>query len=107
MKKLLAILILFSIYSTIKIPFIDRDIEWGFDFNGIIEKLKSTVPQYIKQIQQELEKFKTYANEKKDEVIKKVTDEAKAQYEKIKEDPIEYFKPIAEKATEAANYIQQ
>ena len=107
MKKLFAILILFSIYSTIKIPFIDRDIEWGFDFNGIIEKLKSTVPQYIKQIQQELEKFKTYANEKKDEIIKKVTEEAKAQYDKIKEDPVEYFKPIAEKATEAANYIQQ
>lgn len=107
MKKLFAILILFSIYSTIKIPFIDRDIEWGFDFNGFIAKLKSTIPQYIKRIQQELEKFKTYANEKKDEMIKKVTDEAKAQYEKIKEDPIEYFKPIAEKATEAANYLQQ
>ena len=107
MKKLFALLILFSIYSTIKIPFIDRDIEWGFDFNGIIAKLKSTVPQYIQKIQQELENFKGYANEKKDEIIKKVTEEAKAEFEKIKEDPVEYFKPIAEKATEAANYLQQ
>lgn len=107
MKKLFALLILFSIYSTIKIPFIDRDIEWGFDFNGIIEKLKSAVPQYIKQIQEKLEDFKSYANDKKDEIIKKVTEDAKAQYDKIKEDPVEYFKPIAEKATEAANYLQQ
>jgi hypothetical protein len=107
MKKLFAILILFSIYSTIKIPFIDRDIEWGFDFNSFIEKLKSKIPDYIRNIQKELEKFKTYANDKKDQIIKKVTEEAKEQYEKIKEDPLEYFKPIAEKTTEAANYLQQ
>lgn len=107
MKKLFAILILFSIYSTIKIPFIEVDIEWGFDFNGFIKNLKSSIPTHIQNIQKKLEEFKTYANEKKDEAIKKVTEEAKAEYEKIKEDPIEYFKPIVEKATEAANYLQQ
>lgn len=107
MKKLFTILILFSIYSTIKIPFIDRDIEWNFDFNAIISKLKSGIPKYIEEIQNELKKFKEYAEEKKDEIIKTVSEEAKAQYEQMKEDPIAYFKPYAEKATAAANYLQQ
>lgn len=107
MRKLFTILILFSVYSTIKIPFTDRDIEWSFDFNEFIKKLKSKIPDYIERIQKELENFKNYAKEKKDEIIKKVTEEAKAQYEKIKDDPLVYFKPIAEKATEAANYLQQ
>jgi len=103
MKKLFIIFFLFSIYTTIKIPFIDRDIEWSFDFNAFIEKLKSTFPQYIKNIQEELEKFKGYIKAQKDETITKATDESKVQYEKIKEDPLEYFKPIAEEATKAAN----
>ena len=106
MKNLLGILILITICFSIRIPYTEWDIEWNVDIYSIFDKLKTSIPEYIKNIQSKLDNFKKQVETRKNEIIKEITSKAKEEYEKAKENPKEYLKPLIEKATEAAKYMQ-
>ena len=105
MRILLHILIIIHIYCDINIP-------WKFNFNDIVntldnfaDKLKTTSSLYFSEIQQKLNDFKTYTEEKKDEIIKDTKNELDEIYKNYKKEKNKYVKAFIEKSTELSNLL--
>jgi hypothetical protein len=73
--------------------------------DDVKEKISTNIPLFIVDVEKKLEDFKSYAEEKKTEIIVSTQSKIEDLYEKIKTDHKTYIKPLIENATELAKYI--
>ena len=115
MRKLLALMIIVPIIFSIKYPVykwswddFNFDFDFDFDFNSLIDKFKSLVPDFIKNMQKNIKDFITKTDTQKNEFISELnTQIANIQKEiEAKKDNIQdQIKQVMEKATETAKYV--
>ena len=104
---------IFYVLIIIPICFCIED-SWERDFieyfsnllDDIKDKLLTNIPSFVTDIEEKLVDFKNYADEKKMEIIESTQNEIEEIYMKIKNAEETNVKPLIEKATELANYLQ-
>ena len=120
MKKLFVLFVFLPLLISIDIPNIDWDWDWDIDFNfdfnfdfdidlgwfeEIIKNIETGVPNFIKGLESEINKFINYADSKKDQIIKEFTDKAKAEYEKVVGQADKLLGSFIEQAIQTAKYL--
>jgi len=110
MRKLYALLILIPLIMSFQFP----HWEWKFDwnFNSILDKFKTLVPDFIKNMQNKIKDFMQQTDQKKNEILTNMNTKLVELHENIKNDIQEKrknvqnkMKELAEKATETAKYL--
>ena len=113
MRKLLALMIIVPIIFSIKYPVYKWswdifNFDFDFDFNSLIDKFKSLVPDFIKNMQKNIQNFIKKSEVEKNQFISDLNDQiANIQKEiETKKDNIQtQIKQVMEKATETAKYV--
>ena len=107
MKNLFVLLIFVPLFVSIKIPFTDWEWNWDFDwdFSQFIENIKSGVPDFINNFKTEILNFLKEDELGKRKWIKNLADQAKAEYDKIKNKTTENVAKLAQFTTQAAQYM--
>lgn len=109
MKNIFLILVFAPLLVSIKFPFIDWEWEWNWnidwDFNGFIDQIKTGVPQFIKDLRDDMSNFLKQAESIRNKIIDDFKDNAMSAYENIKDATDKQFKTVIEEATKAAKYM--
>ena len=113
MKNLFVLLITISLIVTIKIPIIDWDWNWNLDWiDDLVNKLKSDIPTFITNMQNNIKVILQQTEEKKKEYLTglntKITElqqKIKEEFEQKKELAQNEVKELIEKITETAKFL--
>ena len=106
MKKFYVLMLIIPICFCIEDSWEKDIIDYFSDIlDDITDKLLTNIPSFITNINEKLEDFKNYADEKKTEIIESTQNEIEEIYKKIKNEEETHIKPLIEKAIELANYL--
>lgn len=111
MRKIFSLLIILPLIINIQIPYIDLDFDWidfDFNFDDLINKFKSLIPDFIKDMGSKLKDFMKKTEQQKNDILKSLDNTITELHQKIlkqKENIENDVKSLVEKGTEVAKYL--
>lgn len=84
MRKLYALLILIPLIMSFQFPHWDWKFDWNF--NSILDKFKTLVPDFIKNMQNKIKDFMKQTDQKKNELLTNMNTKLVELHENIKND---------------------
>ena len=116
MKKLFALFIILPLLVSFDFPWVNWDFNWDwkidFDWESLLDKFKSAIPDFMKQMKDKVQTFLKKTEEERNKFLKNLDTTISDLQEKIKNgieqhtgNIQEQLQNLVEKATEAAKYV--
>ena len=116
MRKFFSLLIIIPLLIVVRSPLFDWEWNWNwnwdFKWKEFLDKFKSSVPEFIKNMQNKVKEFLEKTEAQKNHYIEELNSKVIELYEKIKQDIKEHkeniqseIKTLIEKTTEASKFL--